>query len=631
MKRIFKRKRQRVVKGTSSAVILSILIHAGLFLLAGLLVVLHVTKPKPAEFEAPTPVERPKMKLTKPKVKVKKNTKPKTTRIVSKVPRASMPDIQLPEVSGMGDALSSDISAFEMIPPMDEMPMVGVEAPSGNDLQGTFYDFKRRADGGRQTVAMTEEDMIQIIRKFVKNGWKTSDLSEFYQSDRKLYATSVMIPTVRSSIAPLAFGEDTEPYCWAVVYRGKLVYPEPITFRFWGFGDDLMDVRVDGKVVLVANYPAGDLLTIGDFWHSDAPESDTYFLSANASATKAIVGDWITLQPGEEKNIQILIGEVPGGSFSAMLNVEVKGQTYKLNNQGGPILPMFKTAKPSLALRDQIMANLYPGDTDIMGGPIFTDFLVEDDTNATEVASTETNKEETVATTEEEEKPKDEWHLANGKTIKGEYRSFMGGKVVIKTAKKMVKIPKEELSPEDQTYVELLNPPRLNLDFLHKSRTVTIPLTPAELGWGSDPAKVVFYSFGVRAKQKSAGTYNHKLTIEFFAIGRQRTSYRPRYSLFDRQTVTFTPTKENHRSLEYRSPREVRVLNFVSGGENRGRKYEGGGYLITVTDERGKIIQHQASSPWLFEHLDNLKKLPLNAYLNDKCERVPPTGPKPIY
>ena len=634
MKRIFKRKRQRVVKGTSSAVILSILIHVGLFLLAGLLVVLTVKKPKPPDFQPPTPVEHPKMKLTKPKVKVKKNVKPKTTRIVSKVPRASMPDIQLPEVSGMGDALSTDLSAFEMIPPMDEIEMVGVDQPSGgNDLEGTFYDLKRRPDGSRQTVAMTEDDMYAIVRKFVKNGWRSSDLNEYYQSKKKLYATSVMIPQVKSSIAPLAFGEDTEPYCWIVIYRGKLVYPEPITFRFWGFGDDLLDVRVNGKMVLVANYPSPDGLTIGDFWHSDAPESEMYFLSANAPATKAFVGDWITLQPGEEKNIEILIGEVPGGSFSAMLNVEVKGQTYKLNNQGGPLLPMFKTAKPSLALRDQILANLYPGDSDVMGGPIFTDFIEDEDTNTTEVASTETNKEETVATAkEEEEKPKDEWHLANGEIIKGEYRSLMGGNVILKTAKKMVKIPKKDLTPEDQTYVELLNPPRLELDFLHKSRTVTIPLTPKELTWADQiPAKLVYYSFGVRVKQKGTGSYNHKLTIEYFAIGRQRTNYRPRYSLLDRQTVTFTPTKKNHRSLEFRSPHEVRVFNFITGDENRGRKYEGGGYLITVTDERGKIVQYQASKQWLYDNLDNLKKLPLNAYMNDKCERVPPTGPKPIY
>jgi hypothetical protein len=75
-------------------VLLSIVIHAALFLLAGMMVVFTVVKKEEKVFEPPKAVERPEMKLKKPKVKVKKNTKPKTnTRIVTKVKRASMPDI----------------------------------------------------------------------------------------------------------------------------------------------------------------------------------------------------------------------------------------------------------------------------------------------------------------------------------------------------------------------------------------------------------------------------------------------------------------------------------------------------------------------------------------------------------
>ena len=109
MKRLFGKK-QKLIKGTSSAVLLSILIHAVLFLLAGLLVVFTVVKVKEPEFEAPKAVERPKMKLRKPKVKIKKSSKPKsTTRIVTRSKRTSMPNIQLPKclVWGMGSAEKS--------------------------------------------------------------------------------------------------------------------------------------------------------------------------------------------------------------------------------------------------------------------------------------------------------------------------------------------------------------------------------------------------------------------------------------------------------------------------------------------------------------------------------------------
>ena len=53
-------------KGMPSAVILSILIHVGLFLLAGMLVVFTVVKKEEQKFEPPKAIDRPRMKLKKP-------------------------------------------------------------------------------------------------------------------------------------------------------------------------------------------------------------------------------------------------------------------------------------------------------------------------------------------------------------------------------------------------------------------------------------------------------------------------------------------------------------------------------------------------------------------------------------
>jgi len=109
----FSNKSGKTVKGIPSAVLLSIVIHAALFLLAGMLVVFTVVKKEEQKFEPPKAVERPKMRLKKPKVKVKKTSKPKPTqRIVAKVNRANMPDIQLPEISGIGQDLGGGIGAW---------------------------------------------------------------------------------------------------------------------------------------------------------------------------------------------------------------------------------------------------------------------------------------------------------------------------------------------------------------------------------------------------------------------------------------------------------------------------------------------------------------------------------------
>ena len=111
-------------------------------MLAGLLVVFTVANKEEKKFVPPKPVDRPKMKLKKPKVK--KNAKPKSSsRIVTKVTKANMPDIQLPEMSGIGEGISGSIGGFEMMPDLGEVTIFGAGQTIGNDFVGTFYDFKR--------------------------------------------------------------------------------------------------------------------------------------------------------------------------------------------------------------------------------------------------------------------------------------------------------------------------------------------------------------------------------------------------------------------------------------------------------------------------------------------------------
>ena len=53
------------------------------------------------------------------------------------------------------------------------------------------------------------------------------------------------------------------------------------------------------------------------------------------------------------------------------------------------------------------------------------------------------------------------------------------------------------------------------------------------------------------------------------------------------------------------------------------------GNLVIVTDKRGEIIQYSASKAWLWENIENLKRLPVGAYMDKTCARAYPTSPKP--
>jgi hypothetical protein len=278
-----------VVKGMPSAVLLSIAIHAALFFLAGALVVFTVVKKKEMEFEPPKAVERPKMKLKKPKVRIKKSSRPKSaTRIVSKANRASMPNIELPEMSGMGDGLGDGLGGFDLMPDLEEISLFGGGRSIGNDFVGTFYDFNRDHSGRK--IPMDPDKMRDVMLDFVQDGWRSSVFAPYYRSPRKLYATCFAIPPVHSTRAPSAFGEYNTPgYCWAAHYKGQLVYPEDITFRFWGQGDDFMLVRVGGKLVLQACWPDTAESYFLHLWSSGIlPSGITIRWSATGSRSRAV-------------------------------------------------------------------------------------------------------------------------------------------------------------------------------------------------------------------------------------------------------------------------------------------------------------------------------------------------------
>lgn len=368
MKTPFKKK-QKLVKGIPSALVLSILIHAALFLLAGMLVVFSVVKKKEKKFIPPKAVERPKMKLKKPKVKVKKSAKPKSSqRIVTYVKRSSMPDIQLPEMSGIGGGVGAGMGAgFEIMPDLGEVSVLGSRMSAGNDLMGVYYDTKR--DRNDRGISCGVEEYRNVAHRFIKSGWRPSILSRYYQAPQKLYAKCIIIPETKSSIAPLAFSdEDGVGALWLIHYKGELVHKDGITFRFYAAANEFMFVRVDGEIVVgsSANLEAE---VVGDFWESSSIDTGTWMWGR----TGAQIGDWITLEPGVPLKIEILLGD-NGNSAGFILAVEVKGEEYERSSQGAPILPAFKTDELTRDHLDAVYKELPENIVCLTNGPVFRDF-----------------------------------------------------------------------------------------------------------------------------------------------------------------------------------------------------------------------------------------------------------------
>ncbi len=614
-------KRRGVVKGAPSGFVVSLLFHAAAFLIAGAFVVFTVVNKEEQRFVPPKPVDRPKMKLKKPKVQVKKNTKPRsTTRIVAKVRQASMPEIQLPEMSGIGEGLGTGgLDGLSMMPDLTTETFFGNAQSIGNDFVGTFYDFTRDRLG--KPTLLAPENMFQKVKDFMVKGWNPNVFSQYYRSPNKLYATFFCVPTEYSTLGPAAFGHpEASSWCWIVHYKGKLVYKDDITFRFWGQGDDYMIVRVDGQIVLIACWPQSAEPYYTQLWRSTSPDNRIYPLGNNRS----VVGDWVELKAGEPKDMEVLIGEGKGGLFAALLTVEVKGEKYDQNPfLGGPTLPIFKTEELSQSMVEDIGNMLHEGDACLTNGPVFKDYESRQ-APAVAVEPVAAPEPETAVPPAVDPRATRVWTSVDGKTMEGEYVTKLGNQAVIQVGKgKQIKIPLDQLAGEDRSFIELENPPELYIDFYKASDQIPPPHESPYVDLHF-PIRISDFTFGVQIKQKTTDPYNHRLHVEYFAIGEEVDGNN--YVLLDHRDTWFDLNEANKREFQFLGDK-VRVQSKATWPNSpmRGVKY--GGYLVIVTDERGKVVQYAASSKFLYDYVENLRKIPLTRHFDRECLRVAPPRP----
>jgi len=364
----YNKKNKGVVKGAPSAFVISILVHVGAFLLAGMLVVFTVAKKEEKQFVPPKPVERPKMKLKKPKVKIKKSSKPKpTTRIVTKMNKASMPDIQLPEMTGLGDGIGGFEGGIDLTIDFSKVASpFGNPESDGTDFEGTLYAPRYRRGGG-QNAMMEEGKFVKLMYDFLDSGWKTSVFSRYYRS-KKLYTPTLFIPPINSFQGPEAFGEpQVAGDLYALHYKGTIVHPKGGRFRLWIMGDNFMVVRLDDEII-------ADFSNLGSAGSKEGYVALSKKTPYHLGHWPAYKGRWFDLEPGVPRNMEFLFGEFGGGAFAAMTVIEQEGVEYPKNREGGPMLPILKTTPLSRDQSDAIYEYLYEDHYAVTNGPVFNDY-----------------------------------------------------------------------------------------------------------------------------------------------------------------------------------------------------------------------------------------------------------------
>ncbi len=226
--------------------------------------------------------------------------------------------------------------------------LFGFHKSGGSTLVGTFYDFKQTPDGKPTSMVIADEGMLspperpaneenkKLVGAFANGGFNESMFSNYFKGPAALYATQVFIPIIPSELGPSEFNlaDKVKGRRWLVVYRGQVSPPVGGRYHFVGAADDYLIVRFQHKIVLD-----------GSLFHpSGKKEVKELFYEGMSGSMRCDEGDAFNVNDGEFYDIEILLGEQPGGETCAFLMLEKEGETYTKDAKGNPILPIFKTA-----------------------------------------------------------------------------------------------------------------------------------------------------------------------------------------------------------------------------------------------------------------------------------------------
>jgi hypothetical protein len=235
-------------------------------------------------------------------------------------------------------------------------------------LVGTFYDLKQTPDrkptrmmgdasedtGKFNTRSKENMEYLENVRDFARV-FSESRLSRYYRAKQQLVTYQILIPPMSAGGAPAAFSVEKEvkPRRWLVHYRGTVIAPRDGQFRFVGRCDDILVVRCNGRNVLDGSFPV----------YQVDREMNEETVGETAKANK---GKWIHLNKDQEIDLEIVIGETPGGSFWGYLLIEEKGvpapagglPLFQVRSQ--PVPPNKWTSSPPLVfgIRDKPVSAL---------------------------------------------------------------------------------------------------------------------------------------------------------------------------------------------------------------------------------------------------------------------------------
>lgn len=253
------------------------------------------------------------------------------------------------------------------------MTPFGTNVAVQGSMPGRFYDFKQTRDGkpteGYQVTRYG--DFTSRVSKLQDSGFRELAFRKFFQAPDTLYLTQIAIPLTNANSGPTFFNvaDKVKPSGWFVHYQGDVSADRDIIFRFVGTGDDYVSVFVKGLPRMIAAWPSLRAGVSGRWVPSEPIDENA---ATPLPGGPLVKGDWIKLKKGEKLDLDIGIGECPGGKVGFVLMVEEKGVKYRTAPNGAPVLPLFTTQPITKSSRDRITKDFQNWEFEWEKVPVFS-------------------------------------------------------------------------------------------------------------------------------------------------------------------------------------------------------------------------------------------------------------------
>ncbi len=266
-----------------------------------------------------------------------------TSVIVSSIPsnfglksvKVAMPNLPASFTQPQGTDLSG-----QAMPGLSQGAGSPFGSPNQNGTQqfvGYLYDLKQSPSGN--PTGLDAGGLHEKMKALIASNWSPNILSPYYKSPTPLNTSSIFVPTINAEDGPKAFGVEKEvkPNVYIVWYKVTASPTQDGTYHFVGAGDDILLVRVNHKMELDGSGRP--------IWANQAKAQKYCMTNFNPTwegNANFWIGEPFHVSAGEPVDIDVIIGEEPGGRSNYFLFLQRDESTYQKQSNGTPLLPIFQ-------------------------------------------------------------------------------------------------------------------------------------------------------------------------------------------------------------------------------------------------------------------------------------------------